>query len=396
MRRRMSLVFGTLLSAVALGGCYESTVLPGDGAVRIDSGLVPDTPPPPPPPPPPRTTQLDLLFVVDNSNSMAEEQASLAAELPTLLSALTSGERAFDSIQLGVVTTDMGVLGAYGVPTCGRADFGDDGILRTQGNTGMADCQATYPSFLRYDAALGHSTSEVARDLACVAAVGLGGCGFEQQLEAALKALTPARATSWTAPDFVAPVFFRDALGHASDINAGFVRDDSVLAVVMVTDEEDCSSHTHAIFDPNSSTYGGTDLNLRCFAFGHEANHPISRYVDGLMQLRRRPGRVAFVPIVGIPVDLEPRSGEPISWDTLVSPDERVRDPRLWERIDPSMPNRLVPSCNIPGRGVAFPPIRILRTARGLEARGARVAIGSICQESFRAPFMAIADALGQ
>lgn len=38
------------------------------------------------------THQMDLLLVLDNSNSMAEEQASLAAQLPRLFTALTRGE----------------------------------------------------------------------------------------------------------------------------------------------------------------------------------------------------------------------------------------------------------------------------------------------------------------
>ena len=45
-------------------------------------------------------------------------------------------------------------------------------------------------------------------DFACLATLGTGGCGFEQQLKAVRKALTI----------------------HADGANAGFVRDDSLLA----------------------------------------------------------------------------------------------------------------------------------------------------------------------
>jgi hypothetical protein len=38
------------------------------------------------------------------------------------------------------------------------------------------------------------------------------------------------------------------------------------------------------------------------------------------------------------------------------------------------------------GRGIAFPPRRIVRVAQGLEQAGAGVSVGSLCQDSFAAP----------
>ena len=40
--------------------------------------------------------KIDLLFMVDNSNSMAEEQASLREQFPRLMQILTSGRRSPD------------------------------------------------------------------------------------------------------------------------------------------------------------------------------------------------------------------------------------------------------------------------------------------------------------
>src|SRR5690606_13304931 len=59
-----------------------------------------------------------------------------------------------------------------------------------------------------------------------------------------------------------------------------------------------------------------------------------------------------------------------------------VRDPRMIEMVDPSMPTRLVPSCNNE-RGLAFPPIRIVKVAQLLDQAGAGVTVQSICQESY-------------
>jgi hypothetical protein len=245
---------------------------------------------------------------------MAEEQASLTAEIPRLVRALATGDSDGDgtadfapigSLQAAVITTDMGVGGAS-VPTCpGR--YGDDGVLITRGRTTIAGCMASYPpifSFAPTDDPDGFSS-----ELSCVATTGTGGCGFEQPLEAVLKALSPASATAWTAPSFVPPVFFDATSGHALGANAGFVRPDSLLVVVLVTDEEDCSALDPGVFDPLSSTYTG-DLNLRCF--NHPgALHPVARFVDGLAQLRLDPERLIVASIVGIPVGAEPATTVP-------------------------------------------------------------------------------------
>jgi hypothetical protein len=57
--------------------------------------------------------------------------------------------------------------------------------------------------------------------LACVMPQGINGCGFEQQLESAYRAVERAAET--------------DSFSH------GFVRDGSLLTIIFVTDETDCS-----------------------------------------------------------------------------------------------------------------------------------------------------------
>lgn len=344
--------------------------------------------------PPSRINELDLLLMVDNSNSMTEEQASLTAELPRLVRVLSSGDFDGDgtltgpddftpfSLRVGVITADMGT-GGHAVPTCSRPTFGDDGILRTAGRTDISGCMATYPSFMAFDPAAGGDPSAFARDVACVATAGTGGCGFEQQLEATLKALSPAAATAWTASGYTAPTFFMSTFGHGDGANAGFVRDGSVLTIIPLTDENDCSALDPDLFDPSSVTYGGTDLNLRCFVHP-SALHPVMRYIDGLEQLRVSPSRLVYAPIVGIPVDLAPTGGASPDYVRLISPDLTMRDPRMVERRDPAMTTRLAPSCDVPGRGLAFPPTRLVEVAQALEARGAGVTVQSICQDSFR------------
>ncbi|MFW5920637.1 MAG: hypothetical protein ACOCUS_02265, partial [Polyangiales bacterium] len=106
--------------------------------------------------------KVDALFTVDNSNSMQEEQATLAREFPRLVRTLASGEvtdptsgevvRTFppvEDLNVGVVTSDMGT-GGFTVPTCDDSADGDDGIPQTDGNTSDSGCMATYPKFLNF------------------------------------------------------------------------------------------------------------------------------------------------------------------------------------------------------------------------------------------------------
>ena len=329
------------------------------------------------------TESVDLLFMVDNSGSMSEEQASLVAELPRLIRALATGDVDGDgarefapigSLHAGVISSDMGT-GASEVRTCmmGRfgASLGDDGVLSTRGRVGAAGCSASYPAI--FDFAPGTDDPDAfATDLACVAALGTNGCGFERQLEAVLKAVSPSSATSWTADGFVAPSFFGGSSGHALDANAGFLRDESLLAILIVSDEEDCSAADTELFDQDSVRYAG-DLNLRCFQHP-DALHPVSRFVEGLAQLRRRTTRLVVGSIVGVPLEVEPSSAVP-SYDTILA------HPRMVEEIDASA-TRLRASCDTP-RGLAFPPRRILTMQRDLEALGAATTTGSICQSSY-------------
>jgi hypothetical protein len=62
-------------------------------------------------------SRVDMLFVIDNSGSMSQEQAALAREFPRLLRKLTSGDHDQDGtaeqtrvtdLHLAVVSTDLG------------------------------------------------------------------------------------------------------------------------------------------------------------------------------------------------------------------------------------------------------------------------------------------------
>jgi hypothetical protein len=347
--------------------------------------------------------KLDLLFMVDDSGSMREEQVALRAQFPRMIRALTTGDLDDDGVvdfvpasdlHLGVVSSDMGIVGITGVGGCDG--FGDDGILNDVGNRasdGALTCAASYPRFLSFETGVDDPTA-VSNDFNCVATLGTDGCGFEQQLESVLKALTPA-----SDPDirFLGDINGFGLLGHGDVENAGFDRNDrvtgqSVLAIVLVTDEDDCSAADTTLFTPDiyldaSSPLYGTGLNLRC------SQHPsylysLDRYYNGLRRLRAgNEALVVFGAIVGVPEDLVSSAAiGVVNWNDDASRDSFysgiLADPRMQEVAD-VVNDTLTPSC-ITGAGKAYPPRRIVELAQRF---GPTSLVQSICQSDF-APAM--------
>ena len=337
---------------------------------------------------------VDLLFMVDNSNSMAEEQVNLVAELPRLVRVLASGDRDNDgtrdfnpvkSLHVGIITSDMGAGPNTGVPTCARG-LGDDGILRNRSRLTTAPCMATYPSgIFEFDRERMDDPNEFGATVGCVANIGTGGCGFEQQLEASLKAVTPITASSSNRPGYAPPRFVSadgipDAVAGNADSpgNAGFLRPNSALAIVLVTDEEDCSVRDYGLFVSGDPRFAGVPLNLRCNTFGDPGAgyiHPVDRYVSGFLGLRTDPNLLIFSGIVGIPPTTE-------SLALSGNYSGILADPNMIPTPNAEGTN-LNPSCSTMN-GVAYPPIRIVQTAAGLASAGAAVSLSSICSPSFQ------------
>ncbi len=340
---------------------------------------------------------VDLLFLIDDSGSMEDEQRALQREIPRLVEVLASGDRDRDGVQdfrpvrslhVGVVSSDMGTgfASPRSLGVC-RHGSGDDGVLRRT-STGCVE----HPSGV-FDFMQGGDSTSFVRDVSCVTNLGTGGCGLEQQLEATLKALTPATPTAWTAPGYAPPRFLDPESGtytlpgHALGANAGFVRQGSVLAVVLVTDEEDCSAADTSMFgdDPAAAARFGPDVQLRCTRLADRSAgvlHAVERYVDGLTGLRAEPSLLVFSAIVGLPEDLVPaRDAESIDFTGILA-DPRMRYAETGERE-----NFLVDACTRSEGGVlvgsADPARRILETAAGLSARGASVSLASICSADY-------------
>jgi hypothetical protein len=386
MRRSslLPLVMLGLVGAPLVGGCDQtpSGRDAGGGGGGMDTGVRPllDTGPPVDTGPGcVYALPIDLLFVVDNSSSMAEEQLNLAENFPDLLSTLTNppdadrnGEPDFpaaEDVRLGVITTDLGTA-PYSPPTCDTMG-GDRGVLVTSHLGGDPSCAgvslpASEP-WLSYQ--VGDDATEIGRQFACLARVGTMGCGLEQQLESMHEALVTQSTAGMP--------------------NAGFVRDDSLLAIVFVTDEEDCSASNSDVFDPTRNGDLGP-YGTRC-AFHPEMLHPIDRYVTALDNLRldrRQP--IVVGAITGVPTNPSGIDPLTINLETL------LMDSRMQYMEDPENMGQLTPACDRPGAGFAIPARRVVELARRFAVRSGDGLATSICDDDLSLAMRALGTLIGR
>jgi hypothetical protein len=194
-------------------------------------------------------TKVDLLFVIDDSHSMATEQGVLIAAFPEFMASVRATLDTVDSYHIGVITTD-----AYGF---NDADCQQLGALVTE--TGGADSSAAACGpfgsgrFMTED-------DPFEGDFACAAHVGVEGSNDERPIAALLAAVGSE---------------------HAAGCNAGFLRPDALLVVVIITDEED--DHT-VIFDELHGTPGDPKDWFTAFeqAIGVERNAVLLLIAGGL------------------------------------------------------------------------------------------------------------------
>jgi hypothetical protein len=187
-----------------------------------------------------RPVKLDLLFMIDDSLSMQEEQGNLARNFPRLIEQLRKLPAGFPDLHLGVVSSDLGSGSTPRPSTCANV-LGDRGALQIRAGCGVDPAKWRYlisnPEGNNFD-------GDIADVFACLANLGTKGCGFEHQLQSVRRALS----------------------GYLTE-NDGFLRSDAHLAVVYITDEDDCSA------PPDSTIFGdylsGQDSSLRCSRYGH-------------------------------------------------------------------------------------------------------------------------------
>jgi hypothetical protein len=302
----------------------------------------------------PAEPQLDVLLVVDNSpDMMVDAVAAVASALPAFFTAV-SGAEGLPDLQVGVVTTDLSTLGvATGDQRCMTSD---------RGHLTNLDCpQVTGPYVADITDGMGgrmtNYTGSLENAVSCLMNVGVEGCGFEQPLEA-----------------------MKTAIDNTDMFNTGFFRATAHLAVLFVTNHDDCSPDDPAFFGPDSPALGPLGP-FRCFEFGVACAEPdprapgartecaprpssflheMQRYIDVLDA--ERPGRYSVHAIAGAP--------EPVAVGG-----------------DASQPV-LNPSC-MRGANPATPGIRLDALAEGLFDFGSS---SSICEPDFDATLTAFGE----
>jgi hypothetical protein len=211
-----------LMLMLALAGCVE----PVNVAYQNKVDAWQQTP----------TDEVDILWVVDNSNSMQLEQSLLAAGFASFANELDNTNTDF---HLGVITTDFD----YDDPERGRL-IGTPSVITKEDPNYVETFQTR-------------------------AQVGLNGSGKEKGLEAAEYALSPSMTI-------------------AGSPNAGFIRTDANLLVVIVSDEDDCSDKGALANEDSEACYTEREMLV-----------PIGAFVNGFRDLKASSDQVRVSAIVG-------------------------------------------------------------------------------------------------
>jgi hypothetical protein len=311
---------------------------------------------------------IDILFVIDNSGSMAEEQASLTANFSRFINVLQNIDGGLPNVHIGVVSSDLGA-GPFNIAGC--TGSGDNGTLQSAPR--VPGCSPPSGAFIR-DVAMPDGTRStnytgtLADTFTCIARLGINGCGFEQHLES-----------------------MRRALNGSNPANAGFLRPSAFLAVILIADEDDCSAENTAMFDTSQNSVTdplGPLASYRCTEFGvvcdpdtprvpgprqnctsredSQYMFAVQQYVDFLKSLKDDPRMVIVAGIIGNPTPVV------VGLDAMNRP-------------------RLEPSCSTPGAGEADPGIRFKYL---LDQFPDRNTVTTICNEDLSDALIVIAELL--
>src|SRR3569623_796640 len=188
---RNAVVLTSLLGVALLAGCPDRTiseVSPEQG--RVEYKDIPVN----------VSRKVDILFVIDDSPSMADKQKNLKANFPNFINVLNTIQGGLPDVHIGVVTSDHGTSGADGKTA--PALPGSVGGCSSTGKTG------------------------------------------EQHTEAAKRALQSSNTA-----------------------NAGFLRPDAFLAIIIVADEDDCSMQHSTLLTSDTSQLGPLQA-FRCTRYG--------------------------------------------------------------------------------------------------------------------------------
>ena len=212
-------------------------------------------------------TKVDFLFVIDNSGSMGDDQMNLVAAFPAFIEGIQATLGAVDSYHVGVITTDgyewndtCSVLGGL--------------VTQTGGFDSSNEVCTPYASGLNFMT----EEDDLEEKFACAAQVGTQGNATERPMESMVLALGQV----WSNP---------------GGCNEGFLRDDALLVVTVITDEADGPAWGPCQADPEPTSIGNPD----------------TWYADVVEAKLGIPENVAVLALHYIPGECDPIFPDPIS-----------------------------------------------------------------------------------
>jgi hypothetical protein len=304
--------------------------------------------------------QVDLLFVVDNSSGMAGKQRAMIAAFPALVKSLRATPGGLPSLRVGVVSSNLGAGGSR----LAECDQSDRGLLQ-EPRPGCASAPKGRFLISLDGGTRNNFDGDPAAAFGCLADLGTGGCGFEQHLGAARRALDSDQPLE----------------------NEGFLRPGAILALVILADEDDCSTRAPTdLFEPSTSRYGPQG-SFRCAEYGHLCNGtppprtggeltgcrsaegagkltPVAEYVAFFKGLKARPEQVMVAVVAGPPT---PYAVQVVNGQAQVAP-----------------------SCTS-SNGPGTPGVRLKEFADGFGSRGL---FSSICDGDLSPPMGRLGDAI--
>lgn len=428
--RRIGALVSSCAVAFGLTACIEHPLKPVEyDSEGVGSGNLPLS----------LNRDVDILFVIDNSGSMAEEQATLARNFEQFIAVLER-EDVNANYRIAITTTDNGNA-AY----CGETG-------REAGRLQLQSCLGRMSEFTFHDeshfaeaceAVCDHDEIEVTPTTTledpeekarpwiertgtrtnlpegvtttdafeCFGPQGIAGCGFESTLESMRLAFQRAQ--------------------NADEKSYGFMRPNALLAVVIVTDEEDCSGRKDAeyatVWRPDGNKVFWSEENQDqsqpssevCWYAGVECSggpgsyeecHPVDLgidgeptdpehsvlysvqtyidYVQGLEDDKRRfdpAAEVLVAVLAGVPSGYE-RGDSEIAFHDGIGDDAQFQ-----------LENGIGPGCES-SYGRAVPPVRLraFADAFALEDESAERNLYSVCEEDYSPALDQIAEAIGR
>ncbi len=420
INNKLSILAGAAIALTSLAGCNNHPLKP----VELKKGQEEE-----------KQLQLtvnkdvDILFVIDNSGSMGEEQANLAANFGSFIEVLED-PMVEANYRIGVTTSDNGN------PWCPVGTTTPEG-----GKLVLSSCKTRLNDFLFSDTVdvqdlacndicnltdadleITPTATDVDPNLVarpwleniegkkniptatstvdafkCFGPQGVNGCGFESQMESMYLSL--ARAAD------------------KNEANYGFLRDSAILAIVLVSDEADCSYNKawadifaqdgNKVFwsDPTASFPTSAvcwnagvqcagdpsgydscdptnkDVNGNVGAADADAVlHPMSRYLDRVQGIENakkelNPDQEVIVALIG------GVAGQGANASVFYA-DVDMTDPAFQDSFG------IGPGCTAPGNVTAVPPVRMRDFTENFTPDN----MFSICDSNYTPALQAIAD----